>query len=64
MKIEFTERQIEILKDTVEYMLCDKLEHYEWVKNNTDTYIGETPNEIYNEVKVLKNIKNKLWRGK
>ena len=63
-KLQFTKRQIEILKDSIEYVLCDKLDHFEWVKNNSDTYTVETPREIYNEVKILNNIRTKLWESK
>ncbi|MAO22854.1 MAG: hypothetical protein CMJ25_19055 [Phycisphaerae bacterium] len=63
-KLKFTKRQIEILKDSIEYVLCDKLDHFEWVKNNSDTYTVETPREIYNEVKILTNIRTKLWESK
>ena len=63
-KLRFTKRQIEILKDSIEYVLCDKLDHFEWVKNNSDTYTVETPREIYNEVKILTNIRTKLWESK
>lgn len=63
-KLQFTKRQIEILKDSIEYVLCDKLDHFEWVKNNSDTYTVETPIEIYNEVKILTNIRTKLWESK
>lgn len=63
-KLQFTKRQIEILKDSIEYVLCDKLDHFEWIKNNSDTYTAETPREIYNEVKILTNIRTKLWESK
>jgi late competence protein required for DNA uptake (superfamily II DNA/RNA helicase) len=63
-KLQFTKRQIEILKDSIEYVLCDKLDHFEWVKNNSDTYTVETPREIYNQVKILTNIRTKLWEKK
>lgn len=63
-KLRFTKRQIEILKDSIEYVLCDKLDHFEWIKNNSDTYTAETPREIYNEVKILTNIRTKLWESK
>lgn len=63
-KLQFTKRQIEILKDSIEYVLCDKLDHFEWVKNNSDTYTVEKPREIYNEVKILTNIRTKLWESK
>jgi len=63
-KLQFTKRQIEILKDSIEYVLCDKLDHFEWVKNNSYSYTVETPREIYNEVKILTNIRTKLWESK
>jgi|11_taG_2_1085331.scaffolds.fasta_scaffold38932_2 hypothetical protein len=63
-KLQFTKRQIEILKDTIELVLNDKLDDFEWIKNNSDTYTAETPREIYNEVKILTNIRTKLWESK
>jgi hypothetical protein len=64
VKLEFTKRQIELMHECAEYMLCDKQDNLAWVKNNKETYALETPREISNEIKVIENIIEKLQESK